>query len=623
MTLKYESELLYELMKRDGDDTPSDVLPYESELKEKYLNQVVGAYPKLQDYRPEWLNYNLYHHLPSNFPVETVTNVSNATFQNVVPYAYGQALLKGQTLVNLSGNDRISNTGFFTYADGVYKHLNDVNYYHDDLMIKDNTTSMFSPNKIYTFIIDSKVLLSEVDGYTNPPRQHGVIIQFEDDTYQTPMTPFQNVGERIEQKIKFTIENKPIKKVLIRTFTASLSKAGKFNGEIYKVVLVEGDYTNQDIPYFEGMQSVEMPVLTTSTFIPMYSFLKDDGRENFTKLYTEFYEVTKDTFTFKQSGHFQRIGITTDNFEKEGKQTLERNKEYQFKIEILKNTLSIDMEIRCNSKYTDGVTRIVRVGETPIYEFSKTITSEIPEDDVNGSGEMILFYLPSGYNGEVSFKVTIGVGNINNIKTNILTVNEPIELRGIGDTRDELDCLTGELTQRIGSTLIEGGYWSFNGTHSKTTARFSYSKRILTGANTPNRNIVSDKIPTLPNDYSYEKESYGIGGFYEDMLYLYIPRSWIGLDIDDNDTISANEKIKTYMDNLGEVRVQYQLATESVKTVELTCVNEQGEKVNLMPIEGTMHVSTTSQTLPPLLDMRVPVEAITQNLNSFANMSEE
>ena len=30
MTLKYESELLFELVKRDGDDTSSDVLPYES-----------------------------------------------------------------------------------------------------------------------------------------------------------------------------------------------------------------------------------------------------------------------------------------------------------------------------------------------------------------------------------------------------------------------------------------------------------------------------------------------------------------------------------------------------------------------------------------------------------------
>ena len=116
MSLKYESELLYDLMKRDGDDAPSDVLPYESELKEKYLNQVVGAYPKLQDYRPEWLNYNLYHHLPSDFPVETVTDVTHATFQNVVPYAYGKAVLKGQTLVNEALIDYMNTNNYATIS---------------------------------------------------------------------------------------------------------------------------------------------------------------------------------------------------------------------------------------------------------------------------------------------------------------------------------------------------------------------------------------------------------------------------------------------------------------------------------------------------------------------------
>ena len=97
MTLKYESEILFDLMKRDGDDAPSDVLPYESELKEKYLHQVEGAYPKLMDYRPEWLNYNLNAHLPADFPVETLSNVTSAIVDNVVPYAYGSAILKGST----------------------------------------------------------------------------------------------------------------------------------------------------------------------------------------------------------------------------------------------------------------------------------------------------------------------------------------------------------------------------------------------------------------------------------------------------------------------------------------------------------------------------------------------
>ena len=40
MTLKYESELLFDLMKRDGDDTPSVVLPYESELSVTNIEEV-------------------------------------------------------------------------------------------------------------------------------------------------------------------------------------------------------------------------------------------------------------------------------------------------------------------------------------------------------------------------------------------------------------------------------------------------------------------------------------------------------------------------------------------------------------------------------------------------------
>ena len=80
--MKYESEILYDLMKRDGLLNPSqDNLPYESELKEKYVKDVEGAYPKLQDYRPEWLNYNKCEYIPADFPTESQTNQTSGTFQ--------------------------------------------------------------------------------------------------------------------------------------------------------------------------------------------------------------------------------------------------------------------------------------------------------------------------------------------------------------------------------------------------------------------------------------------------------------------------------------------------------------------------------------------------------------
>ena len=99
-------------------------------------------------------------------------------------------------------------------------------------------------------------------------------------------------------------------------------------------------------------------------------------------------------------------------------------------------------------------------------------------------------------------------------KANILTVNEEVELRSNGSVYDELDLLTGKLTQRI--------------------------------------------------------------------------------------------------DEDGSV-----LTHEVVKTVELKVVNQDGENVSLKPIEGTMQLSTSSETINPLFSGEIPVEAITQNLASF------
>ena len=41
-------------------------------------------------------------------------------------------------------------------------------------------------------------------------------------------------------------------------------------------------------------------------------------------------------------------------------------------------------------------------------------------------------------------------------KSNILTVNEDVELRGIGDVKDELNLLTGEVTERISEIVLDG-----------------------------------------------------------------------------------------------------------------------------------------------------------------------
>ena len=135
--MRYESEILYDLMKRDGLLNPSqENLPYESELKEKYVNDVVGAYPKLQDYRPEWLNYNKCEHIPADFPTESQTNQISGVFENVIPFAYDVATLKGQTLMNHLDLSKWGKQEKITFiADGTSKKI----HLSKPLNIKANT----------------------------------------------------------------------------------------------------------------------------------------------------------------------------------------------------------------------------------------------------------------------------------------------------------------------------------------------------------------------------------------------------------------------------------------------------------------------------------------------------
>ena len=315
-------------MKRDGYDAPSDVLLYESELKEKYLEQIKGAYPKLQDYRAEWLNYNLYFQLPSQFPYESVANVTSASFDNVVPYAYKSVILKG------SSKYRDIDTGEFLET-------------------------------------------------------------FED-------------GRSLE------------------------------------------------------LVSVKMPVLTTTN---------EDGT-----------------------------------------------------------------------------------------------------------------------------------------KTNILTVNEDVELRGIGDVRDELDLLTGELTQQIGEVVLNG---SENWTKDSNGNLWRFICRDV--LNNSNYNEICDKLPTGKSYWAIDETGLYIGGNHRPVIVFNSG--------DDRYNYSLTQ-FKEWLSQ-NPVTVQYKLEVPTIKTVDLTCINEHGESEALRPLEGTMHVSTSSQTLQPLLDMTVPVEATTQNLMSFANIEEE
>ena len=231
MTHQYESEVLNKLMERDGFNIPSSVPPYEAEIKAYFINQVEQGYPKLNDYEAEWLLYNYTKHLPAEFPISSVSNVTEASFENVVPFAYQSAILKGQTLVNLNTNHNVSQN----LSAGVTR------------IYRLNIRHTIVANKPFTLILNVKD--STVTQQVMMKTTHI------DDTLAYDVIKEGNSTGYVN---KLFTKTKDVKQIEIYVQT---SETG--NATIENVVLLEGDHTDKDIPYFTGMQFVQMPVLST------------------------------------------------------------------------------------------------------------------------------------------------------------------------------------------------------------------------------------------------------------------------------------------------------------------------------------------------------------------------
>ena len=412
--MKYESELIKEILEVRGHEKSS--LHYESECVETWIKEYEGAYPKLCDYESEWLNYIVENPI-GKFPYEIVTVNPTATINNVVPYAYKSAILSGKTLVNIPT----------TYN---RKPL------IGNIMVETTNLSMLKSNTKYLLKIINK------SNYNITYYPNGSSFTGNDFTVNG-----KSEGYVILTSLDTTLTHNGI--VRLRSSNETITDLE------CAILFIEyqNGMENWDLPYFEGMQSVKQPALTTSN---------EDGT-----------------------------------------------------------------------------------------------------------------------------------------KTNILTVNEPIELRGIGEVKDTLNCLTGELTQRVGEIVLDGSEkWKYS--TQDTYAIFALYRtdygelmNIKRGSK-----IVSDRYPNGTSENNIAG-----GNAYVIQIFK-----------------SLNVTLEEFKNELGTnpATVQFELATESVKTVDLTIINQDGETINkIKPIEGTMNFKVDGTPINPTAVLEVPVESITQNLASF------
>ena len=404
------------------------------------------------------------------------------------------AILKGQTLVNLVDLSRWGEQEKITLtANGTAKRIE----LGTDLPIKPNTKYL-TIIPIYENTINNNFTLGGWDYYTDQPRittadGTGIIkiIKTTKDVFSGIHFYLELWGENTSGQITF---GKPM------------------------LIEYQEGMENWDIPYFEGMQSVKMPALTTTgkNLLNINDYYVRYGTQN----------VVKDgeSFTFDAVEAWGGIGFDETK--------LKPNTNYAFKFETNKDVVGY---IRITGKENQGGKKEFTFTTDETGLIALTIESKTAQSSVTISNIQI----------EEGSSVT----TYELYKSNILSCNEEVILRGIGDVKDTLDCLTGEVTERIGEDIYNGSkneHWFYSGT---TDSSIEFARSV----SNVERLIACDKLPISGTT---ERFAYASNKFYVRVLKSKLST----LDVDGfNKWLSTNP-----------ITVQYKLATESVKTVDLS-----------------------------------------------------
>lgn len=420
---------------------------------------------------------------------------------NVMDGHAKSAILKGNTLVNLvpnKGENTIVGTG--------------------DRLITYELPYILSKNKKYLLCCNIKTI-------TTPSNTGQIVFSLYSDDGNTTQLLSSSTSTGYLKTIFTTLDQDYSTQKLWVYIRINETTSATFDN-IMLLEYQEG-MENWDIPYFEGMQSVKLPVLTTTG---KNLFDKD-------KPTSKYYIDGTGKFVIGGSGNF----INQTHF-----------------IDT-KRHVSVSFSERINMAY-------VRLAEFD--KNNKFIKRTLVGANGNLSFELSAdtHYIVTSvdYNTNYFIDLQIEFSSVATTyephKSNILTVNEDVTLRGIGKgssrVEDELDCLTGKVTERVSEIVFDGSENWIQDAKNDT-----YTSFLLRGTGSKIKCFcVCDKLPQK-NEPIYNLNSEGVvtGGSVGDLL-IFIKKERLNTD-----SLSG---FKEWLSQ-NPITVQYPLATESVKTVDL------------------------------------------------------
>lgn len=429
---------------------------------------------------------------------------------NVMDGHAKSAILKGKTLVNLWGQ---AQEDFFLEVKGSF----------DNGVVTANgwccskRLELFKPNTEYT-LITNIISISDTNTYfkANNVSSNGI--------FKTETNKLNKVGIYVEKVVSYD-------DFTGREFSARSDVRG--GGTVkYSMIILEGDHTQSPpVDYFEGMQSVKVPVLKTT------------GKNLF----------DKDAITLNKC----LIWLT-------GAEGTENN---SFISDYIKVENGIHYSISGASLLAS---RLQVFGydkdKKPICSFNES-GGEVGLGYSSGVTNNSII-IKNSYYIRVAFRNLDGVmQDINNIqleesptptpyepyKSNILSTPSDLELRGIGNVQDTLDLLTGEVTERIGEIVLDGSEdWALSdATRPNHLRLYCHQPRFK-----QYQNVINDRFADNGNIQGRDIE----GIYMTNTIDIQVEHSRLS-------DVSVNA-FKIWLSE-NPITIQARLSEKSIKTVDL------------------------------------------------------
>ena len=191
-------------------------------------------------------------------------------------------------------------------------------------------------------------------------------------------------------------------------------------------------------------------------------------------------------------------------------------------------------------------------------------------------------------------------------KSNILSTSEVVTLRGIGEARDELDLLTGEVTQRVGEVVLDGtqdGAYDYVPDESLGILALRLPKIL---------DIKNDGI----NLYGLLSDKYSsVTNKSPNNICSYNGRIMITKELSELESFNTSDKIKLFLSQ-NPITIQYPLAENTIKTVGLNAT------YSFQPVTNR-EVYISGNILPLVCSVTIPTEPLTFVLNPNAEADQQ